>query len=85
MVCIAYLEITGSPSHLRYMIRRLRRRMPGVKVLVGLWPEEDEVMQDDRLRAAIGADFYATSLRDAVAVCLTEAAASSEEPATVAA
>ena len=85
MVCIAYLEITGSPSHLRYLIRRLRRRMPGIKVLVGLWPEEDEVMQDDRLRAAIGADFYATSLRDAVAVCLTEAADAAETPATVAA
>ncbi len=85
MVCITYLEITGSPSHLRYLIRRLRRRMPGIKVLVGLWPEEDEVMQDDRLRAAIGADFYATSLRDAVAVCLTEAAETADAPATKAA
>ncbi len=85
MVCIAYLEVTGSPSHLRYMIRRLRRRMPAVKILVGLLPEGDEAMDDDRLRAAIGADFYTASLRDAVAVCLTEAAGSAEVPAPVAA
>ena len=81
MVCIVYLEIAGSGSHLRYMIRRLRRKMPGVRILVALWPEGEQAMADDeRIRAAIGADHYATSLRDSVRLCLTEAADTAEPP-----
>ncbi|MBE7220738.1 MAG: AI-2E family transporter, partial [Caulobacteraceae bacterium] len=38
MVCISYLEISGSPSGLHYLVRRLRARLPEVKILVGLWP-----------------------------------------------
>ena len=73
MVCISYLEITGSPAHLRYLLRRLRDRLPGAPVLVGLWPAEDEVLHEDRLRAVIGADYYTTSLHEAVDACLKEA------------
>src|SRR5271165_1225777 len=73
MVCISYLEISGSPSHLRYLLRRLRQRLPGVPVLVGLWPAEDTVLKDERLRSAVGADYYASSLRDAVNACLEAA------------
>jgi predicted PurR-regulated permease PerM len=73
MICIAYLEITGSPSHLRYMLRRLRQRYPGIPLLVGIWPREDPVRVDPRVRAAVGADFYASSLREAVQTCLNGA------------
>lgn len=38
MVCVSYLEISGSPSGLHHLVRRLRERMPGAKILVGLWP-----------------------------------------------
>jgi hypothetical protein len=71
MVCISYLELSGSPSHLRYLMRRLRRRLPPeVRVLVGLWPDGEAILQDDRLRAAIGADDYTSSLHQAVEACL---------------
>jgi predicted PurR-regulated permease PerM len=74
MVCISYLDIAGSPSHLRYLLRRLRARLkPGTPVLVGLWPPDDDVLRDSRLRAAIGADFTTSSLHEAVATCLAEA------------
>ncbi|MBV9858968.1 MAG: AI-2E family transporter [Alphaproteobacteria bacterium] len=73
MVCISYLDISGTPSHLRYLIRRLRRTLPQVPILVGLWPAEDEVLKDDQARAAIGADCYATALRDAVRFCMEAA------------
>ena len=40
MVCISCLELFGTPSHLRYLLRRLRQRLPpDVPVLVGLWPQ----------------------------------------------
>lgn len=70
MVCISYLEISGSPAALHYLMRRLRRRMPGVPILVGLWPSEEAAVKDKRVQAVIGADYYTTSLREAVDTCV---------------
>ena len=71
MVCISYLEISGSPAHLRYLVRRLRGRLPtGTSILVGLWQTEDEVLQDHALQSLVGADHYTTSLREAVETCV---------------
>ena len=81
MVCLCYASISGTPSHLRYAVRRLRNRLPGATILVGLWSAE--VVADERLRAAIGADRYVVSLSEAVAACLQQARAG--RPATVAA
>jgi hypothetical protein len=59
---------------LRYLLRRLRWRLPSdVPILVGLWPDEAEVLHDERLRAAVGADYYATSLHETVEACLQSA------------
>ena len=78
MVCVVYLEIAGAPSNLRYLLSRLRRRLPGVPVLVGLWPTVGEVhterTDDDRARSLLQADFYAASLREAVRDCLMQTA-----------
>jgi predicted PurR-regulated permease PerM len=79
MICISYLDISGSPAHLRYLIRRLRQKAVGKPILVGLWPAEDEILRSETLREHVGADFYVVSLREAVAACLSVAA--SEEPA----
>jgi predicted PurR-regulated permease PerM len=73
MICIAYLRISGSPAHLRYLLKRLRRRVPGAPILIGLWPAEDAILTDETLRAAIGADHCVASLREAVIRCLAEA------------
>ena len=73
MVVIAHLEVEGSPSHLRYLVRRLRARCPGSPVVIGLWPVEAEILTDDRLRAAIGADYYTSTLHETVAACLDAA------------
>ena len=71
MVCISYVAMTGKPSHLRYLMRRLRGRLPpDVPVLVGFWPEEEEILHDERLRAAVGANYYTSSLHEAVDKCL---------------
>ncbi|MGH7118408.1 MAG: AI-2E family transporter [Acetobacteraceae bacterium] len=70
MVCISYLELTGSPSHLRYLMRRLRLYLPTQKLLIGLWSSGEVVLHDERQRAAVGADYYTSSLREAVEACL---------------
>lgn len=70
MACISYLDITGSPAHLRYLMRRLRDRLPrGAPILVGLWPSGDSALQDEKVRAAIGADYFTSSLTEAVTAC----------------
>jgi hypothetical protein len=70
MICLCYLELSGTPSHLRYLLRRLRRHAPHARLLVGLWPIEQEILIDDRLRSAVGADYYTSSLRETVEACL---------------
>ena len=86
MVCICYVEISGSPSHLRYLLRRLRQHLPNVPILVGLWPLGEQVLHDERLRRAIGADLTASTLTDTVNLCLREAKQlAAAQPAPVAA
>ncbi|KMO28461.1 AI-2E family transporter [Methylobacterium aquaticum] len=70
MICISYLEISGTPAHLRYLVQRVRRRAPEAQVLVGLWPADDAVLSDPGARASLGADHYAVSLREGVEACL---------------
>jgi hypothetical protein len=82
MVCLCYLQIGGTPSHLRYTLRRLRQHLPAARLLVGLWPVEQAILTDDRLRAAVGADVYTSSLREAVEACL-EAARAEVDPVAV--
>jgi predicted PurR-regulated permease PerM len=63
MICISCLD-TSSPSHLRFLLRRLKKRLPHVPVLVGLWPDGDNAVS-----TIDEADYYATSLREAVNAC----------------
>jgi predicted PurR-regulated permease PerM len=75
MACVSYLDISGSPAHLRYLMRRLRQRLPkGAPILVGLWPSGDAALKDEQIRSAIGSDFYTSSLKDAVDACTGAAA-----------
>ncbi|MGI4976105.1 MAG: AI-2E family transporter, partial [Janthinobacterium lividum] len=73
MVCVSYLELSGSPTHLRFLLRRLRARLPKARILIGLWPADGALLRDPASRETLGADHYATSLRDAVGLCVAEA------------
>ncbi len=82
MACISYLDISGSPAHLRYLIQRLRRRMPqGAPLLVGLWPSEDSAVKDPGVRAQVGADYFTSSLAEAVNSCAEAASKGGDQSA----
>ena len=51
-------------------------------ILVGLWPEDDRTVTDAAVQALVGADAYASTLRQAVQACL--AAATGEDFANLA-
>jgi predicted PurR-regulated permease PerM len=82
IVCVSFLDIGGSPAHLRYLIQRLRRRLQGVQIIVGIWQSEDAAQRDDAARTAIGANALVGSLEGTVTLCVQTAikAADGEAP-----
>ncbi len=79
MVCISYLEISGTPAHLRYLLRRLKKQSKA-PTLVGLWPAEDAVLKSETMRSTLGANYYVSSLREAVVQCLKVATGEEKLP-----
>jgi predicted PurR-regulated permease PerM len=73
MMCISFIGVGGSTARLRYLLRRLHERQPAARLLLGLWPAQDTDLVDGDLRRTLSADFYVTSLREAVRTCLAEA------------
>lgn len=72
-VIVSYLELTGSPAHLRFLIRRLRHKAPKARIIVGLWPEGEAALTDTAIQSTLGADEYVGSLRKAAqAITSTE-------------
>ena len=80
VIAISYLELAGSPAELRYLIKRLRQRAPGAKIIVGLWPEGEAALGDAAIQRTIGADAYVGSLKAAVAAIMNELGA---EPSAI--
>jgi hypothetical protein len=70
IVCIVYLDIVSIPSNPRYLLRRVRQRLPGAMIIVGLWPTGVAEQWSDDLQSTIGADHYAYCARDMVSACL---------------
>jgi hypothetical protein len=75
LVCLSYFGILGNPAHVRYLIRRLRRIMPGARFLAGFWMLGGQQEKAEEWRAAVGAQLVATSLSQALAICVAEAQA----------
>jgi hypothetical protein len=70
LVCLSYIGVT-SPAHLRYAVRRLRRKLPQASIMVGCWAEG--VVNIDELRDTAKADLFATSLREAAQIVVAMA------------
>jgi predicted PurR-regulated permease PerM len=69
MVFLSYLD-AGSPAHMRYTVRRLRRKLPQAQIVLGCWVADIDPPQ---LRDTARSDAVATTLRDAVRLGLDAA------------
>ena len=71
VVCLSYLDLDlgSSPAHLRHSIKRIRRQIAGATLVVGLWGHED-VENREQLQKIAAADFYVSSLREALSLCI---------------
>jgi hypothetical protein len=78
LVCLCYLGAEGT-AHMRYSIRRLRRRLPGVTMMLCVWAEARPDMSIEALKEAIRADVAVSSLARAVEVAVELAARKPQE------
>jgi methylmalonyl-CoA mutase cobalamin-binding subunit len=79
LACLSYLE-AGGLTNARYLVRRLRRKLPRVKVVAGFWTlTAEEVAGRGALRAT-GADLVVTSLRQAVEATVAAAREETSAP-----
>jgi predicted PurR-regulated permease PerM len=82
LVCLSYLE-PNDLANARYLVRRLRRRLPNVKIVVGFWTlSAAETLSREALRETT-ADEIVTSLRQAVYHVNSFARGATSEPAAV--
>jgi hypothetical protein len=72
IVCLSYLD-AGSPAHMRYSVRRLRRQLPKATIVLGCWAEDVDAEALEELRATAKADMAAKSLSEAMMICRTTA------------
>ena len=69
IVCLVYLDASG-PAHMRYSVRRLRRKLPKATIILGCWVKEIDPAALELLREGAKADLVAASLGEAVKLCI---------------
>ena len=65
LVCLSLIS-TSSPARARYLVRRIRRRAPLARILVGFWESPARELAIEETARAASAQALAFSLRDAV-------------------
>ena len=77
IVCLSYLD-AANPAHMRYAVRRLRRKLPNARIMLGCWVDDAERVAS--LQEATKADLTAVTLRDATRLCIEAARPMEGEP-----
>ena len=80
IVCLVYMD-AASPSHMRYSVRRLRRKLPEATIILGCWLKDMEPAALEVLREGAKADLAAASLGEAIKLCI-EATGVEHQPDT---
>lgn len=68
IICLSYLD-ASSPAHMRYSVRRLRRKFPTAAIMLGCWAENIDKDALEELRDTAKADTVAGSLSEAMMIC----------------
>jgi hypothetical protein len=69
IVCLVYLDPSG-PAHMRYSVRRLRRKLPKAIIILGCWVKDVDPTALEVLRDNAKADLVAATLGEAVKLCI---------------
>ena len=77
IVCLVYLDARGA-AHMRYSVRRLRRKLPKAMIILGCWVKDIDPAALELLREGAKADLVATSIGETVRLCI-EATGTTEQ------
>jgi hypothetical protein len=69
IVCLVYLD-ASSPAHMRYSVRRLRRKLPKATIVLVCPVSEPDRVASQQLGDGAKADLVAASLGEAVHLCI---------------
>ena len=69
IVCLVYMDASG-PAHMRYSVRRLRRKLPKATIILGCWMRDMDPAALEELRDGAKADLAASSLGEALKLCI---------------
>ena len=69
IVCLVYMDASG-PAHMRYSVRRLRRKVPEAIIVLGCWMKDIGPGALEKLRDSAKADLAAASLGEALKLCI---------------
>ena len=69
VVCLVYMDGSG-PAHMRYSVRRLRRKLPKATIILGCWMKDMDPAALEQLRDGAKADLVAASLGEAIKLCI---------------
>ena len=69
IVCLVYLDAHAA-AHMRYSVRRLRRKLPKATIILGCWVKDMEPAALELLLEGAKADLVATSIGEAVRLCI---------------
>jgi hypothetical protein len=68
-VCLIYLDSSG-PAHMRYSVRRLRRKLRKATIILGCWVKDIDPNALEVLRDNAKADLVAGSPGETVKLCI---------------
>ena len=69
IVCLVYLDARAA-AHMRYSVRRLRRKLPKATIILGCLVNDMDEAAMESLREGAKADLIATSIGEAVRLCI---------------
>jgi predicted PurR-regulated permease PerM len=81
VVCLVYMDASG-PAHMRYSVRRLRRKLPKATIILGCWMKDMDPAGLEQLRDSAKADLVAASLGEAIKLCIEATGIDSRRPTT---
>jgi predicted PurR-regulated permease PerM len=78
IVCLIYME-GSSPAHMRFSVRRLRRKLPSATIILCCWLKDIQPTALEDLRDGAKADLAAGSLGEALNLCIEATSMQSHE------
>lgn len=69
IVCLVYMDVS-SPAHMRYSVRRLRRKLPTATIILGCWIPDIASEALESLREVAKADLAAATPGGALKLCI---------------